>query len=119
MMTQGEFMDVIKLRDAGWMIDEIAVEVGYHSGTVRRWLKAGGPPASRRVDVGEREIDSAWAARIHAMLALNPKLLATSIHDRLQAEGFEGSYPTVARFVREVRGPRLGPMRGVCKSGWS
>ena len=107
MMTQGEFMDVIKLRDAGWTIEEIAGELGYHPGTVRRWLKAGGPPASRRIDAGERVIDSAWAARIHAMLGMNPRLLATSIFDRLRAEGFEGSYPTVARFVREVRGPRF------------
>jgi transposase len=107
MMTQGEFVDVIKLRDAGWTVDEIAAEVGYHPATVRGWLKAGGPPARREVTVEERVIDPGWQARIHAMLKLNPRLLATSIHDRLVAEGFEGSYPTVARFVREVRGPRF------------
>ena len=107
MMTQGEFMDVIKLRDAGWTATEIAAELGYHPATVRSWLKAGGPPAGRGVAVEERVIDGGWEARIRAMLKVNPKLLATSIHDRLQAEGFEGSYPTVARFVREVRGPRF------------
>ena len=107
MMTQGEFMDVIKLRDSGWTIDEIAAEVGYHPATVSGWLKVGGPPDKRQKAVEERVIDPGWAARIHAMLALNPRLLATSIHDRLGAEGFEGSYPTVARFVREVRGPRF------------
>ena len=64
MMTQGEFMDVIKLRDAGWTIEEIATEVGYHQGTVRRWLKAGGPPASRWMDAGVRVIDPGWEARI-------------------------------------------------------
>lgn len=115
MMTQGEFMDVTKLRDAGWTADEIADELGYHPGTVRRWLKAGGPPASRTVAVGERVIDGFWQARIHAILAVKPRLLATSIFDRLVAEGFEGSYPTVVRFVREVRGPRFksGPESSV------
>jgi transposase len=107
MMTQGEFMDVIKLRDAGWTIEEIAAEVGYHPATVSGWLKQGGPPDMRQKAVEERVIDSGWAARIHAMLTLNPRLLATSIHDRLRAEGFDGSYPTVARFVREIRGPRF------------
>jgi transposase len=33
--------------------------------------------------------------------------LAVSIHNKLRAEGFTGSYPTVARAVREVRGPRF------------
>jgi transposase len=115
MMTQGEFMDVTKLRDAGWTVDEIAAEVGYHPGTVRRWLRAGGPPPARMVAVGERVIDDGWQARVHAMLKVNPRLLATSIHDRLRAEGFEGSYPTVVRFVREVRGPRFktGPESSV------
>jgi transposase len=107
MMTQGEFMDVIRLRDAGWTIDEIAAEVGYHPATVRGWLKAGGPPAGRKVAAGARVIDDGWGARIHALLSVNPRLLATSIHDRLQAEGFTGSYPTVVRFVRGVRGPRF------------
>lgn len=115
MMTQGESMDVTKLRDAGWTVDEIADELGYHPATVRRWVKAGGPPASRKLAVEERVIDDGWQARIHVMLAVNPRLLATSIFDRLVAEGFEGSYPTVVRFVRQVRGPRFktGPESSV------
>lgn len=115
MMTQGEFMDVIKLCDAGWTATEIAAEVGYHPATIRRWLKAGGPPAGRQVAAEERVIDRFWQARVHAMLRVNPRLLATSIHDRLVAEGFEGSYATVARFVREIRGPRFktGPESSV------
>ncbi len=32
---------------------------------------------------------------------------AVSIHNKLAATGFEGSYPTVVRAVREIRGPRF------------
>lgn len=36
-----------------------------------------------------------------------PALLATSVFEILAAEGFDGSYPTVARFLRDRRGPRF------------
>lgn len=48
-----------------------------------------------------------WRARVEALLAAHPRLLAVSVHNKLRAEGFCGSYPTVARAVRDVRGPRF------------
>jgi transposase len=35
--------------------------------------------------------------------------LAVSVFNKLRAEGFAGSYPTVVRAVRDVRGPRFRP----------
>src|SRR3712207_8990764 len=34
-------------------------------------------------------------------------LLATSVFEIIRAEGFAGSYPSVARHLRDVRGPRF------------
>ena len=109
MMTQGEFMDVTKLQAEGLTVKEIAAELGYHPATVSKWLTAGGPPPARVKTDDARVMDAYWRGRVDAILVQKPRLLSTSIHDRLVAEGFEGSYPTVVRYVREVRGP--GPVR--------
>jgi len=113
MMTQGEFMDVTRLQAEGLTIREIAAELGYHPATVSKWLEAGGPPAVRGRTDGSPVMDPFWCGRVDAILRTKPRLLATSIFDRLVAEGFEGSYPTVVRYVRGVRGPRF---RGVAGS---
>lgn len=57
---------------------------------------------------GERLIDDRWAARI-AQLVQPPaeELLPRSVFEIIRAEGFEGSYQTVVRYVRAMRGPRF------------
>jgi len=40
-------------------------------------------------------------------LEAHPRLLSISVHNKLRADGFDGSYPTVVRAVRDVRGPRF------------
>ncbi len=107
MMTQGEFMDVTRLQAEGLTIKEIAAELGYHPATVSKWVAAGGPPAGREKTEVSRVMDTYWRGRVDAILERKPRLLSTSILDRLVAEGFEGSYPSVVRYVREVRGPRF------------
>lgn len=99
-------MDVLALHRQGWKIVDIAARVGRHPETVSKWIKAGGPPA-RRVVV-DTLIDVRWAERTAQLLAANPNLQATSVLRLLAAEGFAGSYPTVARHLRSVRGPRRG-----------
>jgi transposase len=107
MLTQEEYMDVLALHRQGFTIAEIAEELGYHPATISGWLKAGGPPAEREVDRADLMIDHHWEARIAQLLEINPRLLATSVHAIISAEGFEGSYPTVSRHVRALRGPRF------------
>ena len=46
-------------------------------------------------------------------MGAHPRLLAVSVFNKLRAEGFGGSYPTVVRAVREVRGPRFRPAAAV------
>ncbi|MPZ54736.1 MAG: IS21 family transposase [Acidimicrobiia bacterium] len=107
MMTQGEFMDVTRLQAEGLTIKEIAAKLGYHPATVSKWLTTGAPPAARVKTDESRVMDAYWRGRVDTILQKKPRLLSTSIFDRLVAEGFEGSYPTVVRYVRHVRGPRF------------
>lgn len=107
MMSQEEYMDVLAMRRQGLTLEEIAAEIGYHPATVSNWLRNGGPPAKRSVAPDERVIDERWAGRIAELLRPAPKLLATSAFEIISAEGFAGSYPTVARHLRYLRGPRF------------
>ena len=107
MLTQEEYMDVLKLHRQGFTIAEIADELGYHPATISRWIKDGGPPPARESDRSELVIDHFWSDRVKALLEANQRLLATSVFAIISAEGFEGSYPTVSRYVRALRGPRF------------
>jgi transposase len=109
MMTQEEFMEVQVLRSAGWTIRQIADHLGYHPATISSWLKAGGPPAKRQpspVDV--ETVDERWRERIAGLLTHNSSLQATSIMRIIEAEGYAGSYPSLTRYLRTVRGPSRG-----------
>lgn len=107
MMSQEEFMDLVRLLDEGFTYAEIGRELGYHPQTVAKWHREGGPPARREMPDGQRVLDRRWRDRIDELLAAKPRLLATSIFDILRAERFDGSYPTVSRYVHRVRGPRF------------
>ena len=41
------------------------------------------------------------------MLSSAPRLLATSVFELIKAEGYTGSYVTVARHLNTIRGPRF------------
>ena len=107
MLTQEEYMNVLKLRHEGFTIAEIADELGYHPATISRWIEKGGPPMARETDRSELLIDEHWERRIQMLLEANPRLLATSVFSIISIEGFLGSYPTVSRYVRSLRGPRF------------
>jgi transposase len=109
MMTQEEYVEyVLALKRQGRTLVEIAEELDYHPATISKWLKDGGPPPARTIDPAIRVIDEQWAARIRQLVAPPAeKLLATSVFDILAAEGFAGSYPSVVRFLRDLRGPRF------------
>jgi transposase len=106
MMTQEEYMDVQAMKRQGLTNLEIAEATGYHRETIGEWLKNGGPPPER-TNMAPAIIDERWAARIAELLRPAPRLLATSVLEILRAEGFDGSYPTVARHLNTLRGPRF------------
>jgi len=61
MLTQEEYMDVLKLQRQGFTVAEIADELGYHPATISRWIKDGGPPSARETDWSELLIDDLWS----------------------------------------------------------
>ncbi len=105
MMNQETFVHINDLKSQGWTIGEIAAETGFHRTTIAKHLKHGPPPTSR--DTPAEVMTDHWCDRIIVMLSEHPRLQAISIHQLLVAEGFDGSYPTVVRAVRDVRGPRF------------
>jgi transposase len=109
MMTQEEYVNgVLALKRQGKTNKEIGEELGYHPATIAKWIKNGGPPAARSIAPAGRVIDEGWARRIRQLVQPPAeRLLATSVFEIIRAEGFDGSYPTVARHMRELRGPRF------------
>ena len=107
MMTQEEFMDVMAMKRQGLSIKEIAEETGYHPSTISSWLKNGGPPEQAHRAPPRPVIDECWAARIAELVRAAPRLLATSVFELIAAEGYTGSYVSVARHLNDLRGPRF------------
>lgn len=105
-MNQEEYVDIHALKNEGWTAVEIAEKTGFHPATIRKWLKEG-PPIAVEVPDERRVMTSRWRARVGSLLGTYPRLLAVSVHHKLRAEGYTGSYPTVVRAVRDVRGPRF------------
>jgi transposase len=105
MMNQETFVHINDLQAQGWTIGEIAAETGFHRTTISKHLKHGPPPKHR--DTPVEVMTDHWRNRIISMLGDHPRLQAISVHDLLLVEGFDGSYPTVVRAVRNIRGPRF------------
>lgn len=104
MMNQENYVNVNDLHKQGWTISEIAEETGWHRTTVAKYLKQG-PPTSRVTEA--TVMTDEWRSKIATMLKTHPRLLSISVHNKLRADGFDGSYPTVVRAVRDIRGPRF------------
>jgi transposase len=108
MMTQEEYMNVKALHAGGWTIKQIAQHLGFHPATVSSWLRNGGPPSKRSVPEADKVIGPPWQSRIAQLLAHNADLQGSSIYRVICAEGFEGSYQTLTRYLHTVRGPTRG-----------
>lgn len=96
-----------RMHAEGMTFTEIAEATGYHRTTVSEWIRNGGPPPKRQTAPQRVVMTDRWQGRIADLVREHPALLATSIHDVLAAEGFAGSYATVVRQVRRIRGPRF------------
>jgi transposase len=107
MLNQEDYVKVLDLHRQGWSKKEIAAELGYHPATVAKWLRSDGPPGRREVPDETRVMTVRWRGRVASLLEAYPRLLAVSVFNKLRAEGFVGSYPTVVREVRSIRGPRF------------
>jgi transposase len=109
MMNQEMYVRIRRLREQGWTLEEIAEETGFHPATISNRLKRGEPPTTRRVPDDALVMNAFWKERIRLLIGNYPRLLGVSVHNKLAAEGFAGSYPTVIRELRTQRGPRFAP----------
>ena len=109
MMTQETYVKIKSLREQGWTLEEIAEVTGFHPATISNHLRNGGPPARREVADELLVMNAHWQERIATLIGAYPRLLGISVHNKLRAEGFAGSYPTVTRELRRQRGPRFSP----------
>ena len=107
MLNQEDYVKVLDLHRQGWTKKEIAAELGYHPATIAKWIAAGEPPSGRVVPDEERVMNRRWQQRVEQLLDAHPRLLAVSVFNKVRAEGYAGSYPTVVRTVRAIRGPRF------------
>lgn len=106
-------MDVLALKRQGWTIKDIAAAVERHPATVSGWLERGGPPDGRDSSSLDLVMDEYWAGKVNEILTVNSNLLGTSVMRLLKAQDFKGSYPTVVRHLREVRGVRKSKISAV------
>lgn len=109
MMNQETYVMIKGLREQGWTLDEIAEVTGFHPATISNRLKQGEPPVTRRVRDDALVMNAHWKERTRLLIRDHPRLLGISVHNKLRAEGFAGSYPTVIRELRALRGPRFSP----------
>jgi len=109
MMTQETYVKIKSLREQGWTLGEIAEVTGFHPATISNHLRNGGPPEHRQVADELLVMNAHWQERIATLIGAYPRLLGVSVHNKLRAEGFAGSYPTVTRELRRQRGPRFSP----------
>ena len=106
-MNQETYVKMEDLHGQGWTIKEIAAETGFHPATISKRLKLGPSPPKRAVPDDARVMAARWVERVEALVAAYPRLLGVSVWRCLQADGFAGSYSTVTRELRRIRGPRF------------
>ncbi len=111
MLTPGEDMEINALRKQGWSISAIARHSGRDRKTVRDYL-AGRREPGVRARSGDDPFDR-FEPYVRQRLADDPHVWATVLFDEVAAFGFERSYPT---FTRQLRDRQLRPHCEPCAS---
>ena len=109
MLAQEEYVGVHALRKRGWSISAIARHVGRDRKTVRAHLLEEGSAGERtRVESDPFGVIEPY---VRQRLADDPHVWATVLFDEVVRLGYEQSYVT---FVRKVRNRSLRPSCGAC-----
>ena len=135
LLHEEEWMDLRAyraLRDAGATWAEIARESGHDWRTVKRYLGPDAPPRPSRQSPrpAQPKVIDPYTQVVDAMLANEPRIKASVIHERLVADhGFDASYqrvklyvaarrPVIAPAPRRVLRPLRGPGRAQAQVDW-
>ena len=81
----------------------IAEEVGVHRDTVRKYLKPGVEPRYPKNRSGRTREDKTAAFKEQISLLVKEGYPATEIYDELVPKGYEGSYRSVSRAVKQAK----------------
>ena len=109
MLAQEEYVEAHALKRRGWSISAIARHLGRDRKTVRAYL-AGESAAGRRRPGGPDPFEMV-EAYVRLRLAEDPHLWATALFDEAKSLGYEQSYVT---FARKIRNRGLRPACGAC-----
>ena len=104
MLTPEEDVEITSLRKRGWSISAIARHVGRDRKTVRSYLSGAREPGVRHRS-GEDPFDR-FEPYVRQRLVDDPHVWATTLFDEAVALGFDRSYQT---FTRQVRDRQLRP----------
>ncbi len=99
MLTQEEDVDAHALAARGWSITAIAAHLGRDRKTIRAYL-AGERVAGVRTRAGDVPFER-FVGYVSERLREDPHLWATTLFDELVGLGFEQSYQTMTRQVRD------------------
>lgn len=103
MISKETSVDIWSLARQGYSKNEIARKLGVNCRTVAKYLKTGELPQYRRVNRHSKL--EPYHGMIRDWLA-QENYQATRIYELLILQGYEGSYETVKRYVREVKEER-------------
>jgi transposase len=109
MLTQEEDVEIHALRKQGWTISEIARHTGRDRKTIRAYLAGERQPGVRAVV--EPDPFDRIEAYVAQRLADDHSVWGTTLFDEVQALGYDRSYPT---FTRKLRQRNLRPHCEAC-----
>ena len=100
MLTREDDVDAHKLHAKGWTISAIARHLGHDRKTIRAYLTGERVAGERARSVDDDPFDR-FVDYIRARLIEDPHLWVTTLLDELEELGFEQSYPTLTRQIRD------------------
>ena len=100
MITRGEDVEASALRQRGWSISAIARHLGRDRKTVRAHLR-GDREAGVRQRSGSDQLGP-FVAYLQSRFADNAHIWATALYDEVAELGYQGSYPSFARQLRQA-----------------
>ena len=100
MLTQEEDVEIHALKKRGWSVSEIARHTGRDRKTIRAYLSGKREPGVRAaVEADPFDLIEAYVAQ---RLVDDHGVWATTLFDEVQALGYDRSYPTFTRKLRQV-----------------
>lgn len=110
MLTREDDVDAHKLHAKGWTISAIARHLGHDRKTIRAYL-AGDRVAGERVRAGDDRFEK-FVDYVRARLVEDPHLWATTLLDELEPLGYDQSYQSL---TRQIRNRGLRPVCEACR----